>query len=330
MSVHVIIVNYRVADLAMACLRSLVEERARVPGLRATVVENDSGDEAALRAGLRDATFDGWVDLIVAERNGGFSYGNNHVMRRLLEGSDAAEYVLLLNPDTQIRPGAVETLVAFMEANPKVGLAGAGLENEDGSEWPIAFRFPGVLSEFESGASFGPISKLLRKYAVAQTMGDAAQPVDWVPGAAMIVRRQVLHDAGLMDERYFLYFEETDFCLAARRAGWPCWYVPDARVMHIAGQSTGVTVRNQRPARLPGYWFESRRHYFVKNHGQFYAWMADMAFLSGLTLYHAKRTLQRREDDGPPQLFRDFLHHSAILTGDRPKQADVTSDRQSR
>lgn len=316
MSVLVVIVNYRVAAFTLQCLESLIPERERVPGMRVAVIENDSGDAEALREGMADPVFEGWTELLIAERNGGFSYGNNIAVRPMLAATPS-DYVLLLNPDTRIRPGAVETLVEFMESHPEAGIAGAGLINGDGSEWPYAFRFPTVLSELDGAMQFGPVAKLLKKYAVAQRMGDSAQLIDWVPGAAMIVRREVFEDAGLMDQSYFLYFEETDFCLAAKRAGWPCWYVPEAKVVHVAGQSTGVTVRDQRPPRRPDYWFESRRRYFMKNHGFLYAATADIAHIGGLAFKRARRKIQGREDDGPPELLGDLWRNSVIWRKNR-------------
>lgn len=317
MSVLVVIVNYRVASFTLQCLRSLIPERERIPGLRVTIIENDSGDEAALREGLADASLEGWTELVVADKNGGFAYGNNYAVRRMLSDVQPADYVLLLNPDTEVRPGAIETLVGFMDAHPDAGIAGAGLINGDGSDWPFAFRFPTILSELDQGMQFGPVAKLLKKYAVAQQMGDIAQPIDWVPGAAMIVRREVFEDVGLMDQSYFLYYEETDYCLMAKRAGWSCWYVPEARVVHIAGQSTGVTVRDQRPPRRPDYWFESRRRYFMKNHGTLYALTADVAHMAGLAFHQARTKLQMRDDEGPPHLFRDLWRNSVLWRKNR-------------
>jgi hypothetical protein len=116
-----------------------------------------------------------------------------------------------------------------------------------------------------------------------------------------------------MDEQYFLYFEETDFCLHARRAGWSCWYVPASRVMHIAGQSTGVTNRDGPPRRRPQYLFDSRRRYFVKNHGLGYAALADVAWSVGLASWRLRRRLQRKPDPDPPSLLADSVRNSVFL-----------------
>ena len=182
MSVLVVIVNYRVAPFALQCLRSLIPERERNPDLRVTVIENDSGDEAALREGLADPAFEGWTELVVAERNGGFAYGNNYAVRRMLSGPEPADYVLLLNPDTEVLPGAIETLVAFMESHPDAGIAGAGLINGDGSDWPVAFRFPTILSELDQGMRFGPVARLLKKYVVRTADGPRRSAYRLGPG----------------------------------------------------------------------------------------------------------------------------------------------------
>jgi N-acetylglucosaminyl-diphospho-decaprenol L-rhamnosyltransferase len=138
-------------------------------------------------------------------------------------------------------------------------------------------------------------------------------PSDWLPGASMMIRRQVFDAIGLMDENYFLYYEETDFCLQARRAGWSCWYVPQSRVMHIAGQSTGVTAETASPKRLPQYVFDSRRRYFVKNHGWLYAAMTDLSWLVGYGLWSVRRVIQRKPNTDPPCLFLDSLRNSVLL-----------------
>ena len=129
----------------------------------------------------------------------------------------------------------------------------------------------------------------------------------------MMIRREVFESIGLMDEEYFLYYEETDFCLQAKRAGWSCWYVPDSRVMHIAGQSTGVTDRNAAPKRLPQYLFDSRRRYFVKNHGFVYAVCTDLVWSLGYTAWSIRRVIQRKPDTDPPYFLADYLRNNVLF-----------------
>lgn len=133
----------------------------------------------------------------------------------------------------------------------------------------------------------------------------------------MIVRREVFESVGLLDEKYFMYFEEVDFCLAANRSGWPCWYVPASRVVHLVGQSSGVTDTKRPPKRLPKYWFDSRRRYFLKNHGWLYAAIADAAWVVGFSLWRLRRVLQHKPDNDPPKLLSDFVLNSVLLKGVR-------------
>lgn len=321
--VLIVIVNYKTAKLTVNCLRSLEAEAAAIPGTRVVVVENASGDAETLALAIRDHGWSGWAELSVADRNGGFAYGNNWAIRPALRLVQPPPYILLLNSDTEIFPGAVRNLLEFMDGRPDVGIAGSGLKNLDGSDWSIAFRFITVISELEQGLRIRLVSKLLKNYCVARTMEKEIAPVDWVAGASMIVRRQVFEAIGLMDEGYFLYYEEVDFCLRARRAGWPCWYVPHSQVMHIAGQSTGVTVRDQKPPRLPKYYFESRRRYFVKNFGLVYALAADLAFGVSYALWRLGRRILHKPDNDPPHMLGDFWRHSVLFKRNRARPVEI-------
>ncbi len=316
----VAIVNYRTGKLVVDCLRSLQAEMQTLPGSRVVVVDNQSPDDSAdVIAAAIEAN--GWSSFATLHRspvNGGFSFGNNAAVRPALQSDAPPDYYWLLNPDTRIFPGALRELMAFMQAHPRVGISGSSLEGDDGELWPFAFRFPSFWSELDSGLALGPVTALLKKHVVARRMGDHPEQVDWLPGASMLVRREVFQRIGLMDEGYFLYFEETDFCLQAKRAGWECWYVPQSRVMHISGQSTGVTGKQAERRRLPKYWFDSRRRYFTKNHGWLYAAVTDLAWMLGFSLWRARRLLQRKPDNDPPRMLADFAANSALLHADLP------------
>jgi hypothetical protein len=314
-SILVVIVNYRTARLTVNCLRSLVSEIQELPNIRVAVVDNDSGDDSIefIRSAIAHESWGDWVSLMPSERNGGYAFGNNLAIRPALASANPPDYVLLLNPDTQVYPGAIQALVEFMETHAEVGITGSSFENADGTPWPIAFRFPTVLSELDGGLRLGIVTQLLSQWVVPRTMTNQAEQVDWLPGASMMIRRSVFEAIGLMDEGYFLYFEETDFCLQARRAGWTCWYVPQSRVMHIAGQSTGVTIRDRRPNRLPQYWFDSRRRYFLKNYGWLYTALADLFWAIGFSLWCLRRNLQGKPDNDPPHLLSDFIKNSVLL-----------------
>lgn len=328
-TVLVVIVNYRTAGLVVDCLHSLRPEIEQNAGSSVIVVDNASGDDSAetLSATIEAERWGGWVALLSAPINGGFAYGNNLAARPALASKHPPDFVWMLNPDTRVRQGALSKLVAFLCAHPHVGIAGSSLEFEDGTLWPHAFRFPSIWSEIATALRLRVVGTMLQRYMPLLNMSDRAERVDWLPGASMMVRREVFESIGLMDEGYFLYFEETDFCLHAARAGWECWYVPQSRVMHIAGQSTGVTGANAATNRRPRYWFESRRRFWIKSHGWLYAAATDLVWTLCFSIWKARSAVQRKPRVDPPFYLRDFLRHSAMFHTSMPASsaAAVTS-----
>ena len=308
MRLVVIMVHYRTPALAIDALRSLAPEVSSIPGARALVVENGSGDgsERAIEEAI-DREGWTWASLRVSPRNLGFAGGNNVALRDILAGPERPDYVHLMNPDTILLPGALKELVRFLEAHEEVGIAGSRLEDGEGTPQSSAFRFPNLASELDSGLRLGIVSRMLEGRLVALPPRAEAHETDWVCGASMLVRAEVFRDVGLFDEGYFLYCEETDFCLQARRAGWRCWYVPTSRVVHLGGQSTGL---NDVTTRMPPYWFESRRHYFLKNHGRAHLWLANLLWIGGYSSWKMRRRLQGKPATDKPRMFSDFLRLS--------------------
>lgn len=317
-TLSIVIVNYRTAGLVVDCLHSLSEELAGRPDWRVVVVDNASGDGSAdkLAAAIASEGWSNWAELLPLAHNPGFAGGNNAAIGPILDGPTPPDYVLLLNPDTVVRPGGVRELVVFMETHPSVGIAGSRLEEPDGTPQRCAFRFPSATAEFEEGVRVGAVSRLLQPWVVAPAVRNESHETDWVAGASMIVRRDVFRDIGMMDDRYFLYFEEVDFCLRARRAGWACWYVPASRVVHLVGQSSGVTDVKKPQKPRPRYWFESRSRYFRQNHGRAYKMLADLSWVFGFSLWRLRRKIQGKPDPDPPGLLGDFLRYN-FLTADR-------------
>lgn len=316
-SILVVIVNYRTPTLTIECLDSLVSEVETLPNFQVVVVDNASGDDSVekIRAAITDKGWTEWVTLLVSENNGGYAYGNNLAIRPALESDNLPSYIFLLNPDTFVRPGAIKILLDFMEQHPEVGIGGSGLEDVEGIQRATAFRFFSILSELDAGLRLGIVSKLLSKWVITAPKSSQPCQTDWLPGAAMMIRREVFESVGLMDEQYFLYYEETDFCLRAKRAGWPCWYVPQSRVVHFPGSSTGVTNTKVAPKRRPQYWFESRQRYFTKNYGSLYAMLTDAAWMLGYSTWRVRRVIQGKLDTDPPKFFADFIKNSVLFQG---------------
>ena len=316
MKLLVVVLCYRVPDLTIDCLRSLSGEIRRVSGTKVAVCENGTGDDAAqqLAHAIEENGWGSWCELTVVYPNRGFCGGNNLLIRAALESDDPPEFMLLLNADTVVQEHALDTLVGFMDSHPKIGIAGSQLLSPDGAIQGSPFRFQGISSELDRGLRLGIISKLLP----GATMPKPAQAsaVDWVAGASMILRTSMLEQIGLLDEGLYTYFDDIDICLRARRAGWETWYVPASKITHLEGASTGIKAgANCEVKRLPGYWFQARRRFFLKNYGKFYTAMADAAFLFGFATWRLRRWLQRKPDTDAPHLLVDSFRHSVFRTG---------------
>lgn len=315
--VAISIVNWRTPDLLENLLKSLIPQLSS--RYKVYVVDNDSGDGSVeqLRTLIRSYAWEERVRLIEAERNGGFAAGNNIAINCAKREVDP-KYFVLLNPDTLAREKSVDTLIAFLEEHPEVGLAGGLSENLDATPQSCFFRFPNAAREFTALCQLKAIGELCP--GLLSTLPPANEPtqVDWVSGAFVAIRAEVLAQIGTFDESYFLYFEETDFILRARRAGWTCWHVPAARLVHLVGSSSGVTRPNER-ARRPGYWYESRSRFFSTNYGIGYSLFADVLSLLGYLLGETKRLLKRAPPTLPQRFARDLIRASMLFQSNREK-----------
>ena len=266
-TIGVVVVSYNTRELLRACLDSL---RGCTLPLRIVVVDGASrdGSAAMVRAAFPE------VELIALDTNAGFAAGTNLGLRRFLgpaynakTQSPGPDYVLLLNPDTVVHPGALEVLAAFLEAHPRVGAVGPRLLNPDGSLQPAAFRFPTLtltlLDLFPPGEALpGRLYGSWWHGRYPQERGGSAPfPIDHPLGACIMARRAVVEQVGLLDEGFFMYAEEVDWCYRIRQAGWAIWQVPAARVTHVGGAATRQ-FRHQMLVAL----YQSRLRFFRKHY----------------------------------------------------------------
>jgi GT2 family glycosyltransferase len=278
----VVIVSWNVRELLRACLTSV---GASTLPTHTVVVDNASADASAdmVRTEFPDVT------LVAAAENLGFTRGNNEGLRvlGLLGEADSRRPpqpspVLLLNPDAELLPGALETLVAYLAEHPKVGAVGPLLLNSDGSIQSSRRRFPTLLTVLAESTPLEwhwPGNPWARRYRMADVPPDSAGPVDWVTGAAMLVRGEVLAALGGFDEGFFMYSEEVDLCRRMLSAGWQVHFVPGARVLHHEGQSSGQ-VAPQRHL----YFQRSRVRYMRKHHGRLVGGLARWGILKEFAL----------------------------------------------
>ena len=306
-TVLTVILNYRTPAMTLDAVEAALTEMADIAG-EIVVVDNDSGDGSfeTISAAVAAAGWHGRVRVVAAGRNGGYGAGNNVGIRAGLSGGGRPDYVYILNSDAFPDAGAIRRLVDDLERHPDVGFAGSYIHGPDGEPHATAFRFPTLWSEFEGAARVGPISRLLARHIVALPIPEIRRPVDWLAGASVMMRRTMLDAIGLFDERFFLYFDETDLCRRGRTAGWPTVYVRDSEVTHIGSVSTGMKTW----MRTPTYWFDSRLRYFVKHHGIAYAAGATAALVAGGLIWRCRMVLQRLPPGDPPHFLRDLVVHA--------------------
>jgi N-acetylglucosaminyl-diphospho-decaprenol L-rhamnosyltransferase len=234
-ALDIVIVSFRCADLLRACLASI---RAHAQQARVHVVDNASGDGTAE---LVAAEFPE-VALTIAPRNLGFATASNIGLR-----GGSAPYVLLLNPDTALRPGVLDRLLDLMANRPEIGICGCRLERPDGSLDHAARRsFPTILGALGHFTGLGRGPRAPKRLAQYRAPEVEAGPVDAVNGAFMLIRRAALDQVGAFDERYWMYMEDLDLCYRFARSGWVTWYEPSVSVLHVKGGSSGP----RRSARL--------------------------------------------------------------------------------
>jgi N-acetylglucosaminyl-diphospho-decaprenol L-rhamnosyltransferase len=237
------------------------------------------------------------VHLIANEKNVGFTRANNQGLAH----SDS-RYVLLLNPDTEVIGDAMGEMVAYMDEHTEIGALGPQLVEPDGKVQSSRRRFPTVRTAFVESTflqRWFADSHTIRNYYVLDQPDDATQAVDWLVGACLLLRRRAFHEVGALDERFFMYSEELDWCYRARELGWKVVYFPAARVIHHAGKSSEqvLSVRHIEFQR-------SKVLFFSKHHGRWrgevlrlfllgtYAWQAAVEGLK-LLVGH-KRPLRRQ------------------------------------
>jgi N-acetylglucosaminyl-diphospho-decaprenol L-rhamnosyltransferase len=310
----VVIVNYRTPELAVACVQSLEPARLAFADLQTIVVDGGSDDESA--AILTEAlAVDGrqeWAELLALPVNGGFGYANNQALLALAERGPLPDYVALINPDARVLPGALEAMAAVLDREPDCGAVGGQLVHDDGSTQSSAFHFPSLGGEFCRGARTGFIDRLLRQ-PPRHIQLDKAGPVPWVTGASVMFRSTALQQAGLFDDGFFLYFEETELMYRLRARGWAIWHEPLARVMHEGGAATQIRDPKtgtplEKP--MPRYWYHARRRYFALTGGRLYAVAAGLAWLGGTLFWRLRRIVTgKAEGSSTQRALRDMFIH---------------------
>jgi N-acetylglucosaminyl-diphospho-decaprenol L-rhamnosyltransferase len=287
----IVIINFRTPALVIDCLRTLLPE---LSGLAAKVVlvDNHSGDDSPRI--IRD-----WVAMhdnknkilfVQSGTNSGFAGGNNTGIKAL-EG----KYYLLLNSDALVRPGSILKLLETATRCPRAGLVSPRLEWPDGSGQESCFRFHTPYSEFIDAAQTGFIEKFLGSFVVAMPVQDRIARPNWTSFACVLIRREVFAEIGLLDDGYFMYFEDVEFCYRAHRAGWDVVHNPEARIVHLRGGTSPVKEKSRQKKRLPKYYYESRTRYFYQQYGWFGLTAANLMWWLGRLVSKARQAIGRSD-----------------------------------
>jgi GT2 family glycosyltransferase len=254
LDLSIIIVNWNTRDELIGCLDSIAGQR-QAP-CEVFVIDNHSRDGSAEAVREKHP----WVTLVENEENLGFARAANIGLE-----CSRGRYVVILNPDTTVREGTLEAFLAFMEAHPDAGIAGGQLFNPNASKQNSIANFPSLATEL--------LNKSLLRWLFPKIFPGKGQEysgpieVDSVVGACMVVRRDAVQSVGLLDEGYFLFFEETDWCYRMKGAGWKVYHVPQFQIVHFQGKSAAG---EKKRAKLEYY--RSRYRFFKKNRGR-WAWL---------------------------------------------------------
>ncbi len=274
----IIIVNYNVKHHLRECLQSIYRSTKGV-SFEITVVDNNSTDGSVDTV---KSEFPG-VKLIENWQNLGFAKATNQVLREY-EG----KYVLLLNPDTVVLPNALDKMVEFMDENPRTGALGCRLLYPDGSLQPSCRSFPTLITAFFENTGLEKLflrNRIIGRHRIGHWDYNDIREVDQPMGSALMVRRETITQVGLMDEQFYIYYEDVDWCFRIKKRGWKIYFIPRAEIIHYGGQSAWP---NMPKMRIQGY--KSRHKFFRKHHGILSEWIVKQMDLLGLILKTLYRT----------------------------------------
>ncbi len=252
----IIIVSWNVSRLLYDCLQSVAVNKGAL-AVEVIVVDSASSDDTPEMI-VREFP---WVYLIACDENVGFPRGNNMGMERA-----NGRFILLLNPDTQIVGNALQNMVTYLETHLETGMIGPQLLNSDGTVQSSRRRFPTLRTAFFESTWFEPVApkSILRRFYMQDVDDDETSQVDWVVGACMMTRQEIVKGVGGMDEAYFMYSEELDWCRRIKQAGWDVIYLPEAKVVHHYGKSSDQAVTHRHIN-----FNRAKLRYFRKYHGRF-------------------------------------------------------------
>ncbi|MEJ1356472.1 MAG: glycosyltransferase family 2 protein [Candidatus Sedimenticola sp. (ex Thyasira tokunagai)] len=288
-ALSIVIVNFRTPAFVMECLASLLPELNGMDA-RVVIVDNHSQDDSCevIQRWMSEYDREKQVLLIQSTTNSGFSGGNNQGIK-----AQKANAYLLLNSDTLIRHGAIRILVETLHEYPSAGIFSPRLEWLDGTGQESCFRYHTPISELSHAAKAGVLDFLLSNFIVPFPVQSKVHYPEWTSFACVLIKDKVFQQIGLLDDGYFMYFEDVEFCRRARKAGWRIVHNPAARVVHLRGGSSPVKENMLQKKRLPLYYYESRTRFFYQAYGWTGLLAANLLWWIGRSLSKTRQLLGR-------------------------------------
>lgn len=293
----VVITSYKAADLTIACLKSLRDEIAQIPDSKVAICDNGNEDDTLLKLNLaiQDNGWQDWVYIKSVMPNRGFAGGNNVILREVLTSSDVPDFLLLLNADTIVRTGALTSLLAAAQDRRKTGIFCPRLEWPSGEAQISCFNYISPVSEMLAAAKTEMLSKLFKKWEVPVPVTNFPIEIKWASFACALIRKEVFQDVGVLDEGYYLYFDDIDFCRSANNAGWKILYWPVSRVVHLKGKSNPLKEKTAQRLRKPSYWYVSRSWYLSKFYGKLGLLGANTLWTFGRAISFSREILGNKQ-----------------------------------
>lgn len=320
----IVVLNFRTPDVTIDCLRSLAPECTARPGIKVVLLDNASGDDSVekIRSAIaKEGWGTDWLEFRAGDKNLGFSGGNNLILRDELARADRPRFLMLLNSDTIVRKGCIERSLATLEKDRRIGAMSCMLRNSDGSVQNICRKFPHPAREVLRAFGLPWIAPALFGWADLEDKGwnreTTARDVDWISGAFFLARSEALAQSGLLDEEFFFYGEDCEWCHRIWSNGWRIHFDPAGEIVHLGGASSDSTRVRNRQREM--YVWSARLLIQRKCYGRAAEWIVRKAYEAAFIFRIMRLRISGRGESESAKETADALDLLRSVDPDNPK-----------
>ena len=309
--VAIVIVNYQTPEMLISCISKMLKT-LNFELVKICIVDNCSNDGSfeKIKKWVDEKQVSKNVILISSSNNGGFSAGNNIGIKAI-----SAKYYLLLNSDAYIQQPSIDALKNTFYQNSNIGLVSPRLTWEDGTSQESTFNFFHPITEFVQQANTGVISSRLKKYVVAEAIDERARFVEWTSFACVMISSECIAEVGYLDEGFFMYYEDVEYCYRMRESGFKVFYNPSASAVHLRGGSSSVKKNIAAKKRLPKYYYQSRCRFYFKKYGYLGLFAANMLWYLGRSVALCRQFMGRKDKSGLESQWKDIWSNFSCPLG---------------